>query len=406
MTARRRGSLLALLALLASLLIGANGTVTAAAESLPLPQDDPFYQPPSGFESAAPGTILRQREVNASTYLIPVPAKVYQVLVRTTDAKDRPVATVSTVFVPPLPPNGQRPLLSFQIATDSLGSQCNPSYGLRAGLEKEVTGVWTALSNGWVSVITDYQGPRMAWSAGKMAGHAVLDGIRAAHNLPEAGLEGSGPVGAWGYSGGGQATAWAAQLQASYAPELNVKGWAAGAFAGDLKKTLKGLDGGAFSGFTLAGAVGVSREYPELSSLFNDKGRQLAEQIGQRCQLELVAMNPFKKINDYTNQDVFTDPVAGRVFAENKLGGAAPTAPVLVQQSILDEIIRPEYNQETASAWCAKGADVEYRLTAVPGHVGYAIGSIPGALTWLYNRFLDLPTNGNCATQSSVATQE
>ncbi|WP_020667273.1 lipase family protein [Amycolatopsis nigrescens] len=394
---RRWPPLLVLIAVLAALLTGTAGT--AAAEPIPFPKDDPFYQPPAGFESTAPGTILRQREVNASTYLIPVPAKVYQVLVRTTDSKDQPVATVSTVFVPPLPPDRRRPLLSFQIATDSLGTQCNPSFGMRVGLEKEVTGIWTALSNGWVSVITDYQGPRMAWAAGRMAGHAVLDGIRAAHNLPEAGLDQNGPVGAWGYSGGGQATAWAAELQGQYAPELNVKGWAAGAFPGDLAQTLKGLDGGPFSGFTLAGAVGVSREYPELDPLFNDKGRQLAVQIGERCQLELVAMNPFKKLNDYTTSDVFTDPLAGRVLADNRLGGSAPTAPVLVQQSSLDELIRPEYNQDVARQWCAGGTDVEYHLSAFPGHVGYALGSIPGALTWLYGRFLGLPTGGNCGTQ-------
>ncbi|EUA08778.1 putative triacylglycerol lipase domain protein [Mycobacterium xenopi 4042] len=32
-------------------------------ERPPLPSDDPFYQPPPGFQHALPGTVLRSRDV-------------------------------------------------------------------------------------------------------------------------------------------------------------------------------------------------------------------------------------------------------------------------------------------------------------------------------------------------------
>jgi hypothetical protein len=98
-------------------------------------------------------------------------------------------------------------------------------------------------------LVTDYQGPDDAYGAGRMAGHAVLDGIRAAERLGSTGLAGSAtPVGMWGYSGGGLATGWAAELQPSYAPELQVRGVASGGTPADLKAAAATIDGGPFSG--------------------------------------------------------------------------------------------------------------------------------------------------------------
>src|SRR5207237_1235757 len=79
-----------------------------------------------------------------------------------------------------------------------------------------------ALQRGWAVVVSDYEGPQSAFGAARMAGHGVLDGIRAAEALSGTGLTGAQtPVGLWGYSGGGLATSWAAELAAGYAPDLN-----------------------------------------------------------------------------------------------------------------------------------------------------------------------------------------
>ncbi|MGH3554136.1 MAG: lipase family protein, partial [Mycobacterium sp.] len=51
-----------------------------------LPSEDPFYQPPPGFEHAVPGTVLRSREVElAYLGLIPQHVTATQLLYRTTD---------------------------------------------------------------------------------------------------------------------------------------------------------------------------------------------------------------------------------------------------------------------------------------------------------------------------------
>src|SRR6476661_6813988 len=66
-----------------------------------LPRDDPFYDPPQGFQHAAPGTVLRSRDVEVAFLgLVPQKFSATQLLYRTTDLNDHPQATATTVIVP------------------------------------------------------------------------------------------------------------------------------------------------------------------------------------------------------------------------------------------------------------------------------------------------------------------
>ena len=65
------------------------------------PADDPFYDPPQGFQHAAPGTVLRSRGVEVAFLgLIPQKFTATQLLYRTTDMNGEPEATVTTVIAP------------------------------------------------------------------------------------------------------------------------------------------------------------------------------------------------------------------------------------------------------------------------------------------------------------------
>ena len=66
------------------------------------------------------------------------------------------------------------------------------------------------------------------WGAPYEPGYHVLDGLRAALSSKRLGLSPEAPIGLWGYSGGGLATAWAAEMSGAYAPELNVVGAVSG----------------------------------------------------------------------------------------------------------------------------------------------------------------------------------
>ncbi|MFF4122834.1 lipase family protein [Microbispora rosea] len=82
--------------------------------------------------------------------------------------------------------------------------------------------------------------------------------------MPGANLSGSAPVVVMGYSQGGSSATWAAQLQPSYAPELRLKGVAAGGVSADLRAVADHLDATGDFGLAAAAGIGLDTAYPEL----------------------------------------------------------------------------------------------------------------------------------------------
>ncbi len=80
------------------------------------------------------------------------------------------------------------------------------------------------LARGWAVAITDYQGLGTpgdhTYMVGRALGPNVLDSMRAARQLVPEHLPEEGPAAIIGYSEGGAAAAWAAQLQPTYAPDV------------------------------------------------------------------------------------------------------------------------------------------------------------------------------------------
>jgi len=394
---------LALLLLAAGVTVGIGGASAGPAWSgsgnLTEPYDDSFYRPPAGFESTAPGTVLGTRPVTVNGLGLPVPAESQQFLVRSTDAKGAPTAVVGTLMVPTAPyPAGARPLVSYQPATDSLGDQCNPSYKLRAGTEYELPLMMQALQNGWAVVVTDYQGPKNAFAAARMAGHAVLDGIRAALTLPGTGLDGAKTaVGMWGYSGGGLATSWAAELAPGYAPELNIAGVASGGTPADFEAAVRQIDGSIASGLVLLASTGLTRAYPEMLALLNDAGREMVHRIGDMCVGDAVSAFPFRRLNEFTTSpDPLAEPVTKVVLELNHLGRQTPKAPVFLYHSVFDELIPFASAQALQVDWCRDGGHVTLHADVLSEHSSLAVSGAPLAVNYLASRFAGVHIPATC----------
>ncbi|MDG3010458.1 hypothetical protein G4X40_09900 [Rhodococcus sp. D2-41] len=395
--------LLTLIALLGGLAVGA--PTTGAAEfgsSVPEPASDPFYLSPPGFETTAPGTVLRTRPVTIAALGIPTPIRAEQVLLRTTDTHGTPVTTAATVMVPQTRwPDGDRPLVGYQIAIDGLAAKCNPSYSLRRGTEAELALIVPLLQRGYAVVVTDYEGPRYAYGAGVMAGQATLDGIRAAERLPGTGLAAAAtPVALWGYSGGGQATGWAAQLQPTYAPELNLRAVALGGAPSDMRAVGQRMDGTFMSGIFLMGVIGVSREYPELADLrylLNAQGRQAEQVLGDTCIVPGAAYYPFRHLSDFTTMpDPLSNPLVQPIFEATRMGLTAPTAPVFLYHGELDEGMPFTMAQELDRDWCSRGATVAFHPVALGEHLSTAVSEAPAVLQFLTDRIEGRPAPDNC----------
>jgi acetyl esterase/lipase len=369
--------------------------------------DDPFYVPPEGFQHAEPGTVLRSRDVELALLgLIPQAIKAVQLLYRTADMNGEPEATVTTVLVPAeVAPGEVCPLLSYQCAIDSISSRCFPSYALRRGsngigslTQLEFFLIVAAVAEGWAVSIPDHEGPRGMWGAPYEPGYRILDGIRAAQQSERIALSPGAPIGLWGYSGGGLATAWAAEMCADYAPELDIVGAVLGSPVGNLGNTFLRLNGSFFSGLPGLVVAALSYTYPDLDRVIkehtNDEGRALLESLETMTTAGAVIRMANKDMGVYLDQpleEVLATPEVTQVFANIKLGRAAPAPPVLIVQAVHDYLIDVSDIDELADTYSAGGTDVTYHRDAFNEHMLLHPLSAPMALRWLTDRFARRP---------------
>jgi Secretory lipase len=382
--------------------------------SHPVPPDqDPFFQPPPGYQHAKPGTVLRSRDVELAFFgLIPQRLTATQLLYRTTDKDGNPEATVTTVLVPAdRDPHTPTPLMSYQCAIDAVASRCFPSYALRRGAmavgalaQIEFLLVAAALAEGWAVSLPDHEGRHGMWGAPYEPGYRVLDGARAALSCERLGLSESAPVGLWGYSGGGLATAWAAEMCGGYAPELNVVGAVLGSPVGDLGNTFRRLNGTRLTGLPALVVAALTRIYPEIDHVIQkyatEEGRSLLVSLEKMTTVHAVLRLLHKNLDSYVTaslDEILDLPEIKDVFDDIKLGAAIPSPPVLIVQAVHDSIVAVEDIDALAETYLAGGADVTYHRDMFSEHVLLHPMSAPMTLRWLTDRFAGRPLTANIA---------
>ncbi|MGP3927667.1 alpha/beta fold hydrolase [Streptomyces sp. 8N616] len=366
--------------------------------------------PASGSGSASgsevtgkPGDIVR----SAPTSFHPLPGqptntRAWHIEYRSTTAKGEPNVVSGTVIVPDDGRTGARPLVTYAVGTVGLADQCAPSAGFPDGTTSEAALIQRLTDRGWAVAVTDYEGLGTpgdhTYTVGRAEGQAVLDAARAAQRLPEAGLSAKGPVGIMGYSQGGQAASWAAELHDSYAPELRVKGTAAGGVPADLFKVIDHNDGGVGAGLVLMGASGQNAAFPELQldKYLNDQGRFYVDFMRKNCAAASAAVGAFKRISDVTLKNPLEEPDWQRRMRESELGTHAPDHPVYLYHGTVDELIPYEVGEQLRGDWCGKGVPVRWKPVPLAGHAGGALAASTPAADWLAARFANEPDTGNC----------
>ncbi|WP_158884942.1 lipase family protein [Amycolatopsis anabasis] len=360
-----------------------------------------FTTPPDPIPPGRPGDVIRAEPMAA--HLLPgvaLPARAWRVRYRSTTATGAPTAVSGVVLVPTAPWKGpgERPLIGHAVGTQGIADRCATSRLLDSGLDYEAGFFALELARGWAVAITDYPGLGTpgdhTYVVGRALGPAVLDSLRAARNLREAGLSPDGPLAITGYSEGGTGAEWALQLQPSYAPELELVGGAAGDGTTDLLHTANSVDGGPLGFLQLYAAIGLNAAYPELQldRHLNAKGRALANQLRDSCiyQAGLIGAPQWLRRSKVLNQDVLTMPRWQQRMAENRTGDTAPAAPVLLAHARHDEVIPYSQTVDLYHRWCARGADVRFRTLPLEHGVG-ALTAAPLFVDWLAKRFAGEP---------------
>ncbi|WP_280391718.1 lipase family protein [Nocardia brasiliensis] len=403
---------------------GLIGPVVAPRTVFPLlPEGDPFYAPPSTLDQLPPGAVVRARTVELALFgVVPQRVPAWQLLYRTCDLHGVPEVAVTTVLLPwGADPAAARPLVSFQCAIDAVASKCLPSYALRRGAraagaipQLELPLIAAALTRGWAVSVPDHGGTAGRFGVAREPGYRALDGIRAALAFAPLGLGPSTPVALWGYSGGGLATAWAAELAAEYAPELELVGAVAASPVGDPAKAFVRLNGGLFAGFAAVFTAGLRRAYPDLDRLL--RAHLDARYLAWLAATETTATFPLlyrfarRDIDEHCRGGLaalLAAPALRAVLADIEPGAQAPAMPLLVVQGVYDEVIAVADVDALVARYTAAGAHVRYLRDRLSTHLLLQFSAVPVMLDWLGDRLARraLPPAGTETTWSLVLSR-
>lgn len=400
------------LAGLAALLSGGAAAAPAAAAppidrsfGAPTPnaQPDPFYTPPAVLPDGAPGDIIRARPAKAGPPTARSLADAWQVMYLSTDARGERNAVTGTILVPKGVSRATAPLVAFNPGTSGPAFRCAPSRFINSGSFYEQAMLNRLLQAGFAVAVTDYEGyrqdPKTTYIVGRAMGPAVLDAVRAATRLPEAGLSPTPKVAIHGFSQGGAASMWAGQLEPTYAPEIDLRGVSGGGVPANLALVALGLNGTPAFGFFLNALIGLDNAYADelrLDTYLNAAGREaVAKMQGSDCTVELLLDYDGRTAEDYTTTPPFGTMAWLARVNDNFLGQSSIDAPVYQYHAPNDEIVPFGQGKQLRDAYCARGMTVLWKEFTT-GHVTTVGRGNTDALAFISDRFTGKAPLSNC----------
>ncbi|MYW64368.1 triacylglycerol lipase [Streptomyces sp. SID8379] len=424
------------------------GTVCLGLSAVPATADDTtpvtsrgvtlptFYNPPAELPSAN-GALIRTEALPLGLSIPgldgrPLPGTATRLMYRSTDSTGQPVAVTGAYIEPSAAwkESGPRPLVAVASGTMGQGDQCAPSFALQHPLTLngdtvsvgyEALAIYRILATGAAVVITDYVGlgatDRLHTYVNRLdQGHALLDAARAARAVPGASVGADSPTGLYGYSQGGGASASAAELQASYAPEIKLAGTYSGAPPANLTSVMKGIDGSALAGALAWSINGFAQADPDLRSVIDANispaGKAALADASTMCVGDALLGYGFAKSSKWTTSGksigdiIAAEPRAQAALDKQRIGTLRPTGPVRLATGVQDDIVPHAQARQLALDWCRKGGDVTYKPIVLPNlgdkiltnHLVPLLTDQGDAIAWLTDRLAGKPTTSNCRT--------
>lgn len=408
-----------------------DGTGPVVSRGVTIPA---FYNPPAELP-AANGALIRQEALPLGASLPgldgrPMPGRATRLMYRSTDSNGQPVAVTGAYIEPSAAwkGSGPRPLVALASGTMGQGDQCAPSLALQNPLTLtgdtvsvgyEILAVYRLLSAGVSVVVTDYVGlgttDRLHTYVNRVdEGHALLDAARAAHALPGTSLTPQSRTGLYGYSQGGGASAAAAELQPSYAPDVTLAGTYSGAPPADLTAVMKGIDGSALAGALAWSINGFAQADPDLRDVveanINDAGRAALKDASTMCVGDAILGYGFAKSTKWTTSGkslgdiIAAEPRARAALDKQRIGALKPAGPVRLATGVQDDIVPHNQARQLAVDWCRKGGSVTYDAVILPNlgdkiltnHLVPFITDQGDAISWMTDRLSGKPAASNC----------
>ena len=334
----------------------------------------------------------------------PAGMQAWRVRYWTTNQYGKPFQVTGIVAAPreAIPPRPRR-VIAWTHGAWGVAEKCAPSlspnfFNVTAGLD--------AVRQGYVVVAPDYIGlgnPSMhPFLVGPDTGHAVLDAVRAARDIP--GAAAGSRFAVWGESQGGHAALWTATAARSYAPDLTLIATAAAAPPTDLAANLReGSDKNVRAlllSFTL-------HSWSTLYGFSMDGVANRANQgiITRLAQNNCVSLEKKPKIGTILgvltivratkNKDIAKIEPFGSFARANSVDAARVPGPLLIAQSRNDTIVAPAVTRQFAKAACRRGTGLRW-IDMSGDHGNSARESAVETIAWIGARFDGAAAPNDC----------
>ena len=362
-------------------LLSVVGFSTPTAEAGPLTG---FYDTPvATVGTASPGEVLRTLPVN-SPKGFGLGFDIERILYRSTDTHDDPMVVSGYSMTPTAPWTGPgpRPVIAYAPGTSGMADRCAGSVVL--GTVGSSPAILPLLLAGYRVVATDYQG------LGTPGGHTYLNRIASGRALLDAArtADDDAPVVLFGYSEGGFASGAAAELAATYAPELSIRGAYVGAPPADPTLNIDTLDNTGLGSAVLFAVDGMINAYPDradsIRSLFDSDGIAALDAAQNWCTTDPAAAATVRT-TELTRDgrpldDQLSNPVLADIIETNTVGRIAPVMPVYLSHAVEDDTVPIEQSRTLLRRWSDLGADITYREYDLPAIPVEGANHLPGAL--------------------------
>jgi pimeloyl-ACP methyl ester carboxylesterase len=248
-------------------------------------------------------------------------------------------------------------------------------------------------------VVADYEGlgttDTHPYLVSESEGRSVLDALRAAPAIDDAGIESTAPVVMWGFSQGGHAALAAADLAPTYAPSIDLLALAVTAPVADPAQFAERAETRPDQvGVTVTITYGLAAAYPELdpSEILTPEALAELDQLDELCIGEVVQL-----YNRPVDDVLIRSPRLVQEWADRldeNLTALRPIGvPVLVVQGDADEIVFPEVSEDLVARLCANGDTVEYQVVPGARHGDIAPATV---IEWLSDRLEGLTVDTSC----------
>ncbi|KAA8914192.1 hypothetical protein TRICI_002949 [Trichomonascus ciferrii] len=389
---------------------------TLAVSRYIYPSEDDFYDEPHNLQDYRAGEVIRSREIDKnSSYHEDLESldKRFQVLYRTTDSHGDPIASVTTLLIPTDARLDR--LVSVQDHIDSASLNCSTSFKLDSG-SSIASPVENMMKRGWPVALPDYFSVKAAFGANMLSGHAILDSIRALKS-GNFSVARNATACLWGFDSASSATAFAAELQPSYAPELVLEGVVLGDLVVNITQSVIGWNGNVSSPLILPIILGLAKEFPVIQKKVIDQAKPESEypiKGSERLCSDYLdeEFSSTDVLNGWKDgQQIFSDPEVSAVLNNLTCAQRRIRPPVILyacskcnfnlhQMEQLDQAFH-DYCNNGSSVEYVKVMDADFQIESAFRRSAVAESMKEEPFIWIEERFNNTSTKKQCTSTTT-----